>query len=144
MDRPLPLGRRCPSWRRRTGNDRGQALVEFVTVVPILLLILLASVDLSRAYFALQVVGNASREGARSGILPTTSGAQVNTAVNARLTAGGLTAAPAISVTGVDGAAPGDLTTVTVSYPFATLTGSIIPGWSGTVTLSQTTVMRHE
>lgn len=146
MDRLSRWGRHGPSspHKNRKGREAGQAVVEFALILPILLLILLAAVDMTRVYFTLQVINNATREGARIGIIAGSTTSEVNTTVNARLSSGGLTATPTISAAGVDGASPGDLTTVTVSYPFQTLTGSFIPGWSGTVTLSQTTVMRHE
>lgn len=144
MDQPLQWGRRFASSFRRAEGRRGQALVEFALVLPVLVLLLFASVDFSRAFFTLQAVTHASREGARSGIVSGATAADVNGAVNTRLVSAGLTQTASVTVTGVDGAASGDPTTVTVSYPFQTLGGSLIPGWSGTVTLSQTTVMRHE
>ena len=146
MDRLLRWVRRGssspPENERR--REAGQALVEFALILPVLLLLLLAAVDFARAYFTLQVVTNAAREGARIGIISGRTTSDVNNTVSARLNSGGLTASSTISATGVDGALPGDPITVTVSYPFQTLTGSFIPGWSGTITLSQTTVMRHE
>lgn len=144
MDQPLQWGRRFASSLRRAEGRQGQALVEFALVLPVLVLLLFASVDFSRAFFTLQAVTHASREGARSGIVSGATTADVNGAVNTRLVSAGLTQTASVTVTGVDGAASGDPTTVTVSYPFQTLGGALIPGWSGTVTLSQTTVMRHE
>ncbi len=113
-------------------------------MLPVLILLLMASLDFSRAYFSLQAVSNASREGARAGIVPGTTASDVSTTVNARLTSAGLTDTPTITVSGVDSASAGDSTSVAVSYPFQTLTGTLIPGWTRTITLSQTTVMRHE
>lgn len=146
MDQRLRLGRHGSSSRHRNKKRRGagQAAVEFALVLPLLLLLLLAAVDLARAYFTLQVVNNATREGARIGIITGRTSSDVNNRVTTVLSSGGLTASSTISATGVDGAAPGDPIAVTVSYPFQTLTGSFIPGWSGTITLSQTTAMRHE
>jgi Flp pilus assembly protein TadG len=48
--------------RRR---HRGQALVEFALLFPILVLILLGIFDLGRAVFAYNTIGGAAREGAR-------------------------------------------------------------------------------
>ena len=144
MGRQLRWGRRGPSSPPKKLKQRGQALVEFALILPIFLLLLLAAVDFGRAYFTLQVVNNASREGARRGIIPGTVTSDVTTIVQSRLTSGGLAATPTITVTNVDGAGAGAETSVSVSYPFTTLTGTIIPGWTGTITLSQTTVMRHE
>jgi len=60
-----PLGHPFRSRRRR----RGQALVEFALVVPILLLLLIALFDVGRAVFAYNTLTNAAREGARLAIV---------------------------------------------------------------------------
>ena len=49
--------------------NRGQGLVEFAFVLPILLLILIAIFDFGRAVYAYSVVANCAREGARYGII---------------------------------------------------------------------------
>ncbi len=48
---------------RRSG--RGQALVEFALVFPLLIFMLLGLVDLGRAVYAFSALSNAAREGAR-------------------------------------------------------------------------------
>lgn len=53
--------------RRR--RSRGQGLVEFALVFPVLILILLAIFDLGRAVFAFNALGNAAREGTRVAIV---------------------------------------------------------------------------
>jgi Flp pilus assembly protein TadG len=58
------------SGRRR---DRGQALVEFCLITPVLLLFVLLSVDLGRAYFMAVDASGASRAGVRMGIISDTS-----------------------------------------------------------------------
>ena len=52
--------------RRRT---RGQSLVEFALVFPIVVVILLAIFDLGRLVFAYNDIGNAARQGARTAII---------------------------------------------------------------------------
>ena len=49
----------------RAGRPRGQALVEFALVFPVLILILLGIFEVGRAVFAYNTIGNAAREGAR-------------------------------------------------------------------------------
>ena len=49
----------------RQAREKGQGLLEFALVVPVLLLIALGLLDLGRAFFAAIVISNASREGAR-------------------------------------------------------------------------------
>ncbi len=126
---PLPSARRGRFWWPK--GRGGQALVEFALVLPILLLLLLAVTDFGRAFWTLQVITNSSREGARVGVLAGVSSGQVTTTVNNYLQTAGMDQAATVTVTGVDGAVTGDSTTVAVSYPFQSLTGSFIPGWGG-------------
>jgi Flp pilus assembly protein TadG len=51
--------------RMRREERRGQALVEFALVFPILVLILLGIFEVGRLVFAYNTLGNAAREGAR-------------------------------------------------------------------------------
>jgi Flp pilus assembly protein TadG len=55
--------------RRRAGDERGQAMVEFALVLPIFILLLVAIFDLGRAAFAYNTLTNAAREGARTAIV---------------------------------------------------------------------------
>ena len=56
-------------------RSRGQALVEFALIVPVLVLILLITVDFGRLFFTYIQVNNAAREGASYGSLnPTSTG----------------------------------------------------------------------
>jgi Flp pilus assembly protein TadG len=50
-------------------SQAGQGIVEFVVILPMVLLILLGITDLGRAVFYLNTMGHASREGARSAIV---------------------------------------------------------------------------
>jgi Flp pilus assembly protein TadG len=49
----------------RTNRSRGQVLVEFTMVIPLLLLMLFGIVDVGRVLWANDVAANAAREGAR-------------------------------------------------------------------------------
>ena len=60
MSRAGRLGRR---------PERGQALVEFAVIAPLLVLILLAFFDLGRGVFAFNEISNAAREGGRTAIV---------------------------------------------------------------------------
>lgn len=51
--------------RLRRPPGRGQALVEFALIFPILILVLFGLVDLGRGVYAFSTVSNAAREGAR-------------------------------------------------------------------------------
>src|SRR6266850_2002535 len=54
---------------RRVRGRRGQALVEFALVLPILLLIIFGIIDAGRLIFTMNTVGNAARTGARVAIV---------------------------------------------------------------------------
>lgn len=49
-------------------GERGQAMVEFAFVMPLLVLILMGVFDLGRAVYAYNVISSAAREGARYGV----------------------------------------------------------------------------
>jgi len=47
-------------------NQRGTSTLEFIAVLPVLLFIFLAGLELSRAWFTATIATNAAREGART------------------------------------------------------------------------------
>lgn len=49
-------------------RERGDGLVEFALILPVLMLVLMGILDLGRAVYAYNVVANSAREGARYGI----------------------------------------------------------------------------
>ena len=54
----------------RSGRrDRGQSLVEFALVIPIIVLLIASFVEIGRAVFAYNTVANAARQGARVAIV---------------------------------------------------------------------------
>jgi Flp pilus assembly protein TadG len=57
--------RRAP--RRR--GERGQALVEFALILPVLLLLVLGIIEFGRAWNLSQIITDAAREGARQAVL---------------------------------------------------------------------------
>jgi Flp pilus assembly protein TadG len=70
---------------RRAGScRRGQALVEFALVLPIMLAVIFGAVELGTAFYDKAVLTNASREGARFGVVatvPRKTDAQIRTVV---------------------------------------------------------------
>ena len=70
----------------------GQALAEFAIVLPVLLLIVFGIIEFSLAFRTFQVVTNSAREGARVAVVPSTTTADVEDAVRARLLRAGLNA----------------------------------------------------
>jgi len=51
--------------RRRHPGERGQSLVEFAFVLPIIVLVIVAFIEIGRAVFAWNTIANAARQGAR-------------------------------------------------------------------------------
>ena len=61
-------------WLKRRNRDhsvgeRGQSLVEFALILPVLMLILMGVFDFGRAFFAYNAISNGAREGARYGVI---------------------------------------------------------------------------
>lgn len=50
-------------------SNRGQAMIEFAMVLPLLILIIMGVFDLGRAIYGYNVISNSAREGARYGIV---------------------------------------------------------------------------
>jgi Flp pilus assembly protein TadG len=102
--------------RRLRRGDRGQALVEFALVAPILLFLLLGIVDLARAWNSFQVLTDAGREGTRRSVVDNGSTVQeVRDVITQAAARAGLEVADA-DITVVEGAGRGDPTTVTIQY----------------------------
>src|SRR6266852_1583226 len=62
----------------RLGNQRGTSTLEFIVVLPTLLLIFLGGLELSRAWLAVNIATNAAREGARVGVVTPALGTNPN------------------------------------------------------------------
>ncbi len=138
---------------RRKGRSRlgeaGQALVEVAIALPILLALLVGIFEFARAYNVQQVITNAAREGAREGVLPSTTEAVAVARTNARLAdANIVSAAVTFSCTG--GCATGDAVAVQISVPYRFIfIGPVLSLFSsgvdpGTITLRSTATMRKE
>ena len=131
--------------RTRRTRQRAQAIVELAFVLPVLLLLVMGIIEFGRIFMAQQTITHAAREGARLGILPTSTVSDVQNTVNTFMNIAGLTGTPTITVANVgQSVEPGAATSVTIQYELPILTGNIIPGLGQTIALSHATVMRHE
>ena len=135
---------------RRLGNQRGTSTLEFVVVLPTLLLIFLASLELSRAWLTLNVMTNAAREGARWGTVasPDFDSAVAGVTAEGRMTeilvAANLTAASK-SVTCSTAACGSDAqVTASVTINFEPVAGGILWMLDNPLPLTETVIMRRE
>lgn len=129
---------------RLHGNCRGISTLEFIVVLPTLLLVLLAGVEASRMLATFNVVVSAAREGARVGAVTNPfSPAPAIARMNTVLAAANLTSASA-SVTCAGSCTPDSPVTATVTVNFQTLFPLFLPILSGPVPLTETAVMRFE
>jgi Flp pilus assembly protein TadG len=109
--------------RRIWALDSGAELIELAIALPILLLVICGIVDFAILFQRYEVVTNAAREGARVGILPDFTSADIQNRVKAYLAASGLTAAapaPTVTYSTVQISAGGpsiDVVKVVVQYP---------------------------
>ncbi len=132
-------------------HQRGTSTLQFIVVLPILLLVFFAIMELSRAWLTVHITTTAAREGARvASVTPPDDGGGFNTAlalarINEILAAVNITPdAGGINVT--CNAAPwvtGDQVTATVTVIFATVM-PIILEILGAVVITRTTIMRYE
>ena len=133
-------------------NEKGAALVEFAIVLPLLLMLVFGMIEFSIMFYDKAVITNASREGARAGIVydfpDRISTGDIETIVGnycgGRLITFGSTNQETTTVIGPCINA-GDTITVTVTYPYDFL---VLPNFVTTLTgpmdLSAVTIMRCE
>jgi Flp pilus assembly protein TadG len=142
----VKLEKVCQICRRKR---RGAAAVEFAIVAPVFFLLVFGMIEYGRMVMVQQVLTNASREGARVGVLdpPTgqTSLPLVTSAVNKYLSSAGITGATTTTIPSEPSSATyGQSVTVKVSVPFSNVSWFPTPIWLGGKTLSTSSVMRRE
>ena len=127
-------------------NERGQSLVEFALVVPLLLLLVVGIAEFGRAWMTQNILTGAAREAVRIAAVPASGGGWNGPAATARanaiLTSAVITTA---TVSVVDAPTNFGAVTVTVNYNFPLVIAGFIPGLNNaTFPLSSTTTMRRE
>ena len=132
---------------RKLRSESGASAVEFALVLPLLMLILFGIIEFGMALYRQAILTNASREGARLGIVlsvPPITTAAINTRIDSYLTAAGIPPGTVTPRTIVLGGATGTPVTVTLTLPY---TYVVLPGLTSitpSINLVATTVMRHE
>jgi Flp pilus assembly protein TadG len=130
--------------RKTLGNEKGQNLVEFALVAPLLLLLVIGIAEFGRAWMTQNILTGAAREAVRLLAVPPPDGGPT-TAYNravAVLASAGITAD---NVSVVDTPGTFGPVAVTVNYNFPLAVAGFIPGLNNaTIPLSSTTTMRRE
>lgn len=114
--------------RRQTGagNSRGVAATELAVCLPIIVLLVIATIEACGALFLKQSLTAAAYEGVRTAIVPGATNATVQAACNQVLTDRRIKGAKiTISSTNIANLNPGDFVDVTVSAPCAS--NSVVP-----------------
>ena len=127
-------------------EERGAAAVEFALVLPVLVVVLFGIIEFGLILYSKEVLTNASREGTRAGIVqatPKLTVAQIQGIVTNYITGTGVTGTWNTTVTGAGGLFGTNLT-VTVTLPYNYLVLPNFTTLTGPLTLTATTVMRHE
>jgi Flp pilus assembly protein TadG len=132
---------------RRIGRRyrRGAAVVEFAVVAPIFFLLVFGMIEYGRLVMVQQIITNASREGARIGVLDGSTTQDVTDAVETQLTNATINGATVtVTPNPPSSAGFGEPVTVSVSIPFTQVSWLPTPMFLGGTTISATTVMRRE
>ncbi len=129
-------------WRRMPPSRRGAAIVEFAFCVPVFLTLVVGMVELSRAIVVLQVLTNASREGARiASYDTTTTTGPITSAVNNYLSSEGISGATTVVSPSPASLADGQSISVTVSISYDSVSWLPSSFYLGGQTLQATTSM---
>jgi len=124
---------------------RGAAVVEFAAVAPVLFLLIFGMIEFGRMVMVQQVLTNASREGARVGILDGATNSEVTSVVQNYLTAANIKGAEIkTEPANIANAGAGDSVKVIVTVPFDKVTWLPAPIFLGGKGMSASTVMRRE
>lgn len=129
----------------RPHERRGSALVEFAMVAPVFFLFAVGAIEFGRAIMVQEVLTDASREGARVGILDGSQTGDVTTAANNYLTAMHVSGATVAVSPSNPGTTPsGTQVTVTVSVPYKSVSWVPNPWYLSGATLTASTVMQRQ
>ena len=129
---------------RMLRDARGVTSVEFVLILPTLLLVLFLSVELSRAWFTMNLMTTAAREGVRAGVVapPTQVAAVGNARINSFLGSGNWTGAGVTCST--NPCAEDSQVTADITVNFNTLFPALLYMLPRPLVMRQTASMRYE
>ena len=134
--------------RKRLRSESGASAVEFALLLPVLMMVLFGIIEFGLALYRQAILTNASREGARLGIVqsvPAITTAQINAVINTYLTNAGITPGTVTrAFVGVPSSVTGTPVRVTLTLPY---TFAVLPNLTAvtpTINLVARTEMRHE
>lgn len=130
-------------------NERGALAAEFALLLPVLLMMVLGTIEFGMIMFSRELITNASREGARAGIVqvsPKPTSATITTIAMNYLTGTGINPADVtVTVAGAGGANPNTLTVTAVyRYPWLFPYIPTVLGLPRPLPLQGQAIMRHE
>ncbi len=134
-------------FRRILQGQKGSVAVEFALILPVFLMLMFSVIEMGSAWYYKQMLVSATREGARAASLlndDANGTAQVTTLVNTYLANAGFPGSAQVTVTGADGD-PGTQVQVTTTSEYQMpVLGKLVSSSLSSMTLSATTIMRHE
>ena len=125
--------------RKLLKRQKGQALVEFALIFPVIVIILFGIIEFGRLWETMSVLTSAAREGARVAAVTAPDPNRVHSAAQSVLSAANISNA-SIIIVGPNSSAQ---VIVTVQMTYAPITGSIVPGIRP-FTLAKSTTMHWE
>jgi Flp pilus assembly protein TadG len=129
-------------------KNRGQSVIEFALVLPLLLVLLFGITEFGRAWMTVNILTSAAREGCRLAVVTAPDVGAVTTRVTTVCNSAGVVP-KTVTCVGPLSNDPDRKVTVTVQADFQIIPGTILEyfggsGLSGTIPLRATSVMRHE
>ena len=131
---------------KRLRSESGASAVEFALLLPVLMMVLFGIIEFGFALYQQAVLTNASREGARLGIVqavPAITTAQINAAIDNYLTPTGINPANVARII-TPGAVTGAPVTVSLTLPYTFMVLPSLTSVAPQINLTAYTVMRHE
>ncbi len=122
-------------------NSKGNAVIEFALVLPLLLLVVFGITEFGRAIMTTNILNTASREGAR---LAAVSSFSDTLSVQSRVIEVLDAANVNVKAIVIEFSAVNKSVKVTVTTDFEVLSAGVLESFMGTIELSGTTVMRYE
>lgn len=133
--------------RLRPNKEKGASLVEFAILAPLFVMLLFGLVEFGLAMYSKGMITNASREGARFGVVyatPRKTDAEITSKVQEYLANAGFADSVNISVTGAQGTS-GTPLTVSLTYPYTfQVLPQFVSGLTGPLNLTANTEMLME